>query len=249
MRKSLGNKRQELGDEHIAEITQLFGEFAEGKISKIFDNEDFGYRRITVERPLKLNFEVSPERIERLREEAAFQGLASSKKKGAAGQKEVEEGQALQTAILDVLGAMDAGKLYRDRKEFEAALGKAMKASGVKLSTLAKKAIFQALSERDEEAAICMDSKGNPEPDSDLRDYENVPLKETVEDYLAREVTSHVPNAWIDESKTRVGYEIPFARQFYEYNPPRPMVKIEAELISLENEIRSLLTSVVSHDN
>ena len=101
-----------------------------------------------------------------------------------------------------------------------------------------------ALAERDETATICTDAKGNPEPDPELRDYENVPLKEDVDEYMKREVLPHVPDAWVDESKTKVGYEINFNRYFYTYTPPRPLDEIEADLKAIEQEIADLLTEV-----
>ncbi len=245
MRKSLGNKRNELGEDDIATITRLYGDFAEAKQSKIFRNEDFGYRRITVERPLKLNFQVSPDRLARLADESGFQNLATSKKKGAAGLKEIEAGKALQDAILGALGAIDGATVYRSRDAFDAALKQAMKSGGVTLPPPARKAILSAFSERDEEAEVCADSKGHPEPDPDLRDTENVPLSGSVEDYFMREVLPHVPDAWIDESKTKVGYEIPFTRHFYEYKPLRPLADIEAEIRRLEADIQSALADVL----
>ena len=155
MRKSLGSKRKELGDEHIAEITRLFGNFQEASkdgapISRIFKNEDFGYRTITVERPL--------------RDEAGK----------------------------PVLGTK--GKL-----------------------------------------------KGKPQPDSDLRDTENVPLGEDVEVYFKREVLPHAPDAWIDHEKTKVGYEIPFNRHFYVFKPPRPLEEIDTELKAVSARIMTML--------
>ncbi|MGE0642024.1 MAG: N-6 DNA methylase, partial [Thermoanaerobaculia bacterium] len=246
MRKSLGNKRNELGDDDIAAITRLYGDFAETKQSKIFRNEDFGYRRITVERPLKLNFQVSPERLARLADESGFQNLATSKKKGAAGLKEIEAGKALQEAILTALRTMDAGALYRSRTDFDAALQQAIKAAHVTLPPAPKKAILFALSERDEEAAVCTDPKGHPEPDPDLRDTENVPLTEAVANYFKREVLPHVTDAWIDESKTKVGYEIPLTRHFYEHKPLRSLAEIEAEIQQLEREIAHRLASLSS---
>lgn len=107
------------------------------------------------------------------------------------------------------------------------------------------KAILSALSERDEEAEICTDAKGRPEPDSELRDYENVPLKEDIHAYFQREVLPHVPDAWIDEAKTKIGYEIPFTRHFYEYKPLRPLNEIEAEIRALEVEIQGMLGEVL----
>ena len=245
MRKSLGNKRQELGEDDIAAITRLYGDFTVTKQSKILANEDFGYRRITVERPLKLNFQASPERIARLADESGFSNLATSKKKGAAGLKEIEAGKALQDAILAGLRTMDPGALHRSRTDFDAALQQAMRAARVMLPPAAKKAILSALSERDEEAAVCTDAKGHPEPDPDLRDTENVPLNEAVADYFKREVLPHVPDAWIDEPKTKVGYEIPLTRHFYEYKPLRPLGEIDAEIRALEGEIARSLEQVL----
>ena len=110
----------------------------------------------------------------------------------------------------------------------------------------AAKALLQALSERDETAEVCTDSKGNPEPDADLRDTENVPLKDDVQAYFEREVLPHVPDAWIDHEKTKVGYEIPFTRHFYKYVPPRPLEEIDAELKTLAGEIMGLLAEVTA---
>ncbi len=106
------------------------------------------------------------------------------------------------------------------------------------------KAILMALAERDETAAICTDTKGNPEPDPRLRDYENVPLKEDIDEYMQREVLPHVPDAWVDETKTKIGYEINFNRYFYQYTPPRPLEEIEADLKRIEREIAGMLAEV-----
>lgn len=252
MRKSLGNKRNEIGDgtggkaDQIAEITRIFGDFEEGPHSKIFDNEDFGYWRITVERPLRLNFVVDDERLERLRESKPFQGLATSRKKGAAGQKEIEAGQELQTQLLTALETLRDQPLSKNRDDFTKRLKKAFKSADLSVPAPLLKAILSALGERDETADICTDSKGNPEPDSDLRDYENVPLKEEIQAYFEREVLPHVPDAWIDESKTKKGYEIPFTRHFYQYTPLRPLPEIEAEIKELEDEIQGMLKEVLS---
>jgi len=118
------------------------------------------------------------------------------------------------------------------------------KKAGLSIPTPLFKAILMALAERDEAADICIDAKGKPEPDTDLRDYENVPLKENITDYMAREVLPHVPDAWVDESKTKVGYEINFNRYFYKYTPPRPLEVIETELKQIEKEIADMLVEV-----
>ena len=160
MRKSLGSKRKELSPEHIEDITRLFGEFEECTregvpISRIFKNEDFGYRTITVERPQR----------------------------------------------------DEAGKIIKGTK------GKA---------------------------------KGKPVADSSLRDTENVPLSENVQNYFKREVLPHAPDAWIDESKTKVGYEIPFNRHFYVFKPPRPLEAIDAELTECTDRIRGMLDRIMN---
>ena len=279
MKKSLGQKRHKIGDpsdpnspndpDHIGEITRIYGNFADGEtrtftitdrkkptqekelvVSKIFDNEDFGFRKITVERPLRLNFQASPERIARLEDETAFKNLATSRKKQEkARQAEIAAGEQRQQelrTLLQTLAEATAGRLFTDREEFVGQLKELAKAEEQKLSAAELKMILSALGERDETAEICRDRKGNPEPDAELRDTETVPLKEDIHAYFAREVQPHVPDAWIDESKTKVGYEIPLNRHFYRYEPPRPLEEIEAEIRGLEGEILELLREVTA---
>ncbi len=283
MRKSLGNKRNKLGDvadgepDHIDELARIYGDFIHNQtakvrvdgeekevvVSKSFDNREFGFAKMVVERPLRLNFQVSVERIARLQEEKAFQALAESKKRKdkKAAAKEEEEGRQLQQAIITALEAMDAGKLYQNREEFIKALDKALAKAKLKLAAPIKKAVLSALSERDETADICRDNKDIPEPDTELRDTENVPLPtdiklpildsdlhkliEPCEEYLKREVLPHVPDAWIDHSKTKVGYEIPLNRHFYVYQPPRHLSEIEADMKAVEKDILTMLREVV----
>jgi len=149
MSKSLGDKRNELSDEHIAEITKIYGDFAEGEHCKIFDNTDFGYAKVIVERPL------------------------------------IENGK------------------------------------------------------------VITDKNGKPKPDSSLRDSENIPLKENIQDYFKREVKPHVPDAWIDESKTNIGYEINFTKYFYKYKPLRSLEEIKADIMKLEEETEGLMKEVI----
>jgi type I restriction enzyme M protein len=252
MRKSLGNKRREISTGQIDEITGLFEGIAANEVSRIFDSTDFGYRKITIERPLRLNFQASPERIERLKEQKTFINLAVSKKKDQSI-KEVEEqaGQAQQHVILAMLHTLP-DTLFKDRNAFEKGLKKAIKAEGLKIAAPVYSAILAALSERDETAEICRDKDGNPEPDSDLRDTENVPLKEDIGEYVAREVTPHVPDAWVNTSVRdekdgdigKVGYEINFNRYFYQYQPPRSLEVIEADMKQVEAEILEMLREV-----
>lgn len=272
MEKSLGNKRRRIGDpqdkakdpDHIAEITRIYESFQDGEtrtflldgrekelvVSKLFDNDDFGYHKITVERPLRLNFQATEERIARLEEQTAFKNLASSNKKNeTVRQQEIEAGRTRQQAIRDLLTAF-AGEhgetMCKDRKQFLLSLREAERVRGVKLSPSELKAVLAALGERDETAEICKDKKGDPEPDTELRDTETVPRQERIEEYFQREVLPHVPDAWIDHSKTRVGFEIPLNRHFYRYEPPRELAEIEAEIKNLEGEILELLREVTA---
>ncbi len=180
--------------------------------------------------------------------------LAESKKrKDKAAQDDIEAGRELQETVIRTLGTLDADRVYNNRPDFEADLLAAFEAEGVRIPAPLKKAILAALSERDDTADICRDSDGNPEPDSELRDYENVPLKEDIREYFDREVRPHVPDAWINETVRdesdghvgRVGYEIPFNRHFYQYTPPRPLEEIEADIAGLEKDIVTMLREVV----
>ncbi len=246
MRKSLGNKRNEVCEDQRAQITRLYGDFKEGECVRIFDNADFGYRRITVERPLKLNFAVTEERLARLRESSAFTGLATSKKRKdtKAAEAEIAEGQELQKAILAALNGLSSKGIVKNRDKFGDLLKDAFKKADIRMPAPLSKAILTTLAERDETADVCTDAKGNPEPDPDLRDYENVPLKEDVTAYMKREVLPHVPDAWVDDSKTKIGYEINFNRYFYKYTPPRPLDAIETDLKQIEKDIADMLAEV-----
>ena len=252
MRKSLGNKRREISQDHIRELTEIYEDFKEGEYSKIFEFTNFGYRKITVERPLRLNFQASSDRIDRVQEQKAFKNLAISRKKDLKVKaKEEVEGKKQQEAILSMLAILP-DTMFKDRKEFENIFKETVKASGLKLSAPVKKAILSALSERHEVAEICRDKDGNPEPDPDLRDTENVPLEEDVFGYYEREVKPHVPDAWVntaicdqkDGNVGKVGYEINFNRYFYKYQPPRPLEEIEADIKIVEKEILEMLREV-----
>ncbi len=252
MRRSLGDKRREISDDDRARIAALYEDFKEGEHAKIFDSTHFGYRKITVERPLRLNFLASPERIARLKEIGAFQKLAESRKKDA-NERAAEEaaGRADQEAIIKMLAAMPQ-TLFKDVPAFEKALDIVSKAAGLKFAVPIRKAIFNALSERDETAEIVRDAEGNPEPDPELRDYENVPLGENFHEYFKREVAPHVPDAWGNERVRDgkdgevgvVGYEINVNRYFYKYVPPRPLEEIEADIRAIETEIVTMLRQV-----
>jgi len=245
MRKSLGSKRNEMTTEHVAAVLKLYRGMKVAENVKIFKNSDFGYRRITVERPLRLNFQASPERLKRMEEEKAFLALAEPKKKGKAGEEEAIEGKKTQKQLLKALGTIDSAKVYIEQGVFEAVLDRALETAGVTIKAPVRKAILKVLSERDPKAPPMMVDEKNPGTDGDLRDFENVPLSEKIEDYFDREVRPHVADAWINENVTdekdgkvgKVGYEIPFTRHFYKYVPPRPLDVIEAEIEGLEKQI------------
>ena len=244
-RRSIGNKRNDITEECREVVVRAYGEFLNKEYtlgdkvceSKIFDNEDFGYYKITIERPLRLNFKIDDERIGRLHNETAFKNLLKSKKKGEAGVKEVEEGKKLQEEIMETLKSMKSDRVYRSRDEFTKYLKDSFKKKGLSVKANIFKAILSALSERDETADICRDSKGNPEPDPELRDYERVPLKEDIEEYFEREVKPYAEDAWIDESKTVIGYEIPFTRHFYKFEAPEKSEVIAERIVAIEKDL------------
>lgn len=244
-RRSIGNKRNDITEECREIVVRAYGEFLNKEYtlgdkvceSKIFDNEDFGYYKITIERPLRLNFKIDDERIGRLHNETAFKNLLKSKKKGEAGVKEVEEGKKLQEEIMETLKSMKSDRVYRSRDEFTKYLKDSFKKKGLSVKANIFKAMLSALSERDETADICRDSKGNPEPDPELRDYERVPLKEDIEEYFEREVKPYAEDAWIDESKTVIGYEIPFTRHFYKFEAPEKSEVIAERIVAIEKDL------------
>ena len=245
MRKSLGNKRHYITEKQIEEIIDIYKSFRESERSKIFLNEDFGYYKITVERPLQLNFQASDERIELLKEEKAFQNLEVSKRKNnPLTPFDKGEGKEKQGKIIKALKSL-GDALYKNPDTFEAVLDSALKKHDIDVDKSMKKAILKALSEHDDTADIIRDKNGNPEPDPDLRDYENVLLKEDIYEYFKREVKPHLPDAWIDEKKTKVGYEISFTKYFYKYKPLRPLDEITGDIKILEGETRRLMEEVL----
>lgn len=243
MRKSLGDKRNYVPEDRIQEISRIYGDVMAGEYCKIFDNDDFGYTKVTIDRPLRLNFQTSPERFELLKSAKAYINLATSKKKGAEGKKEIEEGERLQELILFALAAMDSTTLFKNQAEFMNVLKRALAKAKLDVKPPLLNAIVSALSERDGTADVVPAGKDDWEADPELRDFESIPLKEKIEDYLAREVAPHVAEfGW--EIKD-VGYEIPFTRHFYKYTPLRSSSEIRREIIELEQEIQLKLKAVL----
>jgi type I restriction enzyme M protein len=236
MRKSLGDKRKRINDDQIKHITELYvdaldvaenPEHPDHAKVKILGTRDFGYHRITVERPLKLRFEITEDTIAAL--------------ETAKGLTKWDGRDLLITALRGLTGTV-----WWTKKEAANTLHKtAVEAGALWPGTAAlHKAFWGAISMPDPEGEVQKAEDGTVLPDPDLRDYENIPLDEDIDAYFAREVTPHVPDAWIDYDKTKVGYEIPFTRHFYIYTPPRPLAEIDAELRDLEAQIQKLLGEV-----
>ncbi len=245
MRKSLGEKRKRISEEQIAEIVRLYGAFEENERVKILPNESFGAMRITVERPLRLRWEVTDETL----------AAVSSDRKLAKTDDESRE-QFVAT-LADYAGLSGA-----DREALAVKLAPVFARFG--LTRAQENVVWGALAVRDPEAPISTDRKGSPLPDPDLRDHENVPLpygpvayeadvnarlqsveyRAAIRDYMEKEVLPYVPDAWVDYDKTKIGYEIPLTRHFYVYKPPRPLEEIDAEIKGLEKEIQDLLAEV-----
>ena len=239
MRKSLGNKRKEITSEQIKEITNLYNSFEESENSKIFDNEDFGYRKVTIERPLKLSFNVNQETIENVKNTTQFINLAVSKKKDLVVKAtEENEGREKQEKVIKLLESFDNTLQYMDRDKFIKDLKAKSKEFDIALSAGLIKAIVNAIGVRNEDAEVCKDSKGNIESDPSLKDTESIALKDDVYEYFEKEVKPHVNDAYIDESSiNNIGYEIPFTRHFYNYEELRSFEDIMKEVESLESEI------------
>ncbi|AWH78808.1 TPA: SAM-dependent DNA methyltransferase [Clostridioides difficile] len=239
MRKSLGNKRKEISLEQIEEIKEIYERFEESENSKIFDNEGFGYRKVTIERPLKLSFRVNEEAIENVKNTTQFINLSVSKKKDEEVKvKEEAEGRVKQDKLLKLLESFDSEFEYMKRNKFIKDLKSKSKLYDVALSAGLIKAIVNAIGVRNEDAVVCKDAKGNIESDSSLKDTESIALKEDVYEYFEKEVKPHVEDAYIDESSIdNIGYEIPFTRYFYKYEKLKSFDDIMKEVESLESEI------------
>jgi len=239
MRKSLGNKRNELSEEHIGIIVDLYNNFKENVHCKIFDSKEFGYTKVVVERPLQLNYQASDERLENLYGISAFAKFAESKKTNPEEKLEEEtKGKEKQEAIISSLKTI-GNKLYKKWEEFEPKVESALKKFDFKPAFI--KSIMLALSEHDDTAEYVLDKKGNKLPDSNLRDSEKVPLKENIEEYFKREVFPYYPDAWMDRKKEKIGYELNLTQYFYKYIPPRVLEDIEKDIEKVTAEIQELI--------
>ncbi len=260
-RKSIGNKRNDITDKCREMIIKAYGDFKDKEYvegdkvceSKIFDNEDFGYSQITIETPLRLKFKIDKEGIARLKEETQYKNLAVLTKMQQKGKTEeeilklVEDKEQTQQKVIDLLEAI-IDKEWLDRDKFVKIINKLFKDKDIDLKAPLRNAIIKVFSQHNEEANICRTSKGLIEPNTDLRDIERVPLGEDIKEYFKREVQPYKPEAWIDEDKTLVGYEIPFTRYFYKFKQPEPAHEISTRILQIEKDINKSLTRLFSED-
>lgn len=261
MRKSLGEKRKEISASQVDEITRLYAEFRESEHVKIFPNEAFGYMRITVERPKRTQYVIDRGGIAEALSLSSVQDLE-------------DPAREMLSQLLNGWEGMDFPdvKVGKDLQPYWKLVGYLNGTGGYegvepiadKQVKAVAKAIQACFLRHGDEWPVVVDRNGNPEPDSDLRDNENVPLpsvlveweadvtgrlettdyRTAVDEYVTAEVHPYIPDAWIDYDKTKIGYEIPLTRHFYKYVPPRPLADIDAEIKQLEAEIQELLREV-----
>jgi type I restriction enzyme M protein len=284
LRKNLGEKSRELKPNQIKELLKLHNDFKETEKSKNFDNKDFGYQEITVERPLRLKAQLSDELIDKIRFNVRYIEELMEWMFGKFGEDVYEDPKQFKKQVeaymesngIDIkatytkklyqkstwevqLKLLEIAKKvqnklgsneYSDFNQFTKDFDQALDELDIKLSSKEKNEILGVVSWKDEEAekVIKKTEKDGTivyEVDSDLRDTENVPLKEDIEEYFEREVLPYVPDAWIDTSKTKIGYEINFNKYFYKYEPLRDLDEIRADILKIEEETDGLLNKIL----
>ncbi|HLR35926.1 MAG TPA: class I SAM-dependent DNA methyltransferase [Tissierellales bacterium] len=260
-RKSIGNKRNDITKECREIIIKAYGDFLNKEYvvgdkiceSKVFDNIDFGYNQITIETPLRLKFKIDEAGIERLKEETQYKNLAKltkAKRRGKTEEeikKEIKAGEETQEKIIALFENL-IDREYMDRDEFIEMINNLFKDNNIKLRAPLRNAIVKVFSEHNEEASICKNTRGEIEPNPDLRDTERVPLSEDIDEYFEREVLPYNPEAWINKEKTTIGYEIPFTRYFYKFEEPEPADEISTRILEIEKDINKSLKNLFSED-
>lgn len=266
--KALGKKQYEISESGIGLITEIYkanknynievledGKKRSIEISKIYDVADFKYNKVTVERPLRLAYELTDEKIEALKEHPKFREFATSKKKDkATAEAEIAKGKVVQERILK-----SVEMLKQVQHDSDAAFFKSFeKVYGSEPSKGLLKMFRDSLGEKDEEAEVVFtdpfdvpkqkgricDWKEKPMQDTDLRDSESIKWKENIETYFEREVLPFAPDAWMDREKDKIGYEIPFTKFFYEYKPLRDLKEIMQDIEALEEQTEDLLEEI-----
>jgi type I restriction enzyme M protein len=221
-KRSLGDKRRHMTEAQIQDAVRLYGDFKDGERSKSFDNADFGFTRVTIERPLRLRYQMTTQ------DKARYLDACPQ--------------------LLDDVQAIDK-QLGRepalDWNETWARIETLLKKASSRWKVSEQRLFRSVFTQTDPKAKPVL--KGEPpelEPDAELRDFENIPLKEDIDEYFQREVRPHVQDAWMDRNKDKVGFEINFNRHFYVFTPPRSLAEIDADLKKAEEEIVRLLTDV-----
>jgi type I restriction enzyme M protein len=224
-KRSLGDKRRHMTAEQIRDVVRIYGQFPSNGLSKTFDNEDFGYSRVTIERPLRLRYQMTVEKKARFLDACPnlLDDVQSIDK--MLGRESSTDWNVVWNEIDNLL--------HERRSRWKAP---------------EKKLFRTVFCDRDPSAepVVLEGRQDRVEPDPDLRDFENIPLKEDIAAYFDREVKPHVPDAWMDRSKDKIGYEINFNRYFYRYQPPRALEEIDADLKQAEEDIVRLLAEVTS---
>ncbi|NSL88962.1 SAM-dependent DNA methyltransferase [Chitinophaga sp. Mgbs1] len=230
MRKSMGDKRRKIGDadegeqDQIGEIVKMFGRFngtEDGKVSKVFRNAEFGYTRVTVERPLRLQYQMT------LEDKARFLNA--------------------YPALLDDIQAIDTTlgrEVILDWNKADKTIKEILKKNESKWKMATYKLFRDVFTKTNPKAEKVKKGKNEYEPDSDLRDYENIPLERDIDEYFKTEVLPHVTDAWMDRTKDKVGYEINFNRYFYVLKPQRSLKEIDTDLKEVEQKILKLLGTI-----
>jgi len=224
-------------------IVKAYGEFRDGAVygnksgvycqSKIFDNEEFGYRKITVERPLRYNYATAEDRLAALKETDVFDDCRGLP----------DEYNPSYPAYQAALRTIAQDRVFDNEKDFRETVNKTLTQYGLEHSS-ATLEFIALLCSREDDVSQIVTKRGKPVPSTAKRDTENVPLTEDVETYFRREVLPYAPDAWIDEKKTKIGYEIPMTRYFYEYQAPEKTEDIMARITALEQEISQSLQAL-----
>ena len=266
MRRSLGEKRKYVPEDAIVDVTEAYVEalerVGEDERVRVCEREEFGFQRITVERPLRRVWRLTEEAVDALRWSRAWERWAEPPKKHDDPQAHVQAVEQAQEQLLAQLREHLSDEPEATEADMRRRLQPLLDGLEVDVPDKVRAELLNACAVHDEDARAITDGKGRPKPDTDLRDQENVPLPagwlslderereqalvEAADAHLEAEVHPWAPDAWLDHAKTKVGFEIPFTRYFYEYVPPRPLAEIDADLRESEHRLRELLAGLTS---
>jgi len=245
LRRSVGKKRRYLDTEDIQATIDDYSQFKESDTSKIFSNADFGYFNVTVERPLRLAFKITTERKVNFLQQFPHRKADIEVIEAALGNEEHLNWNQVMRQIAPFISHQAKWKKLELKQFRDSFTERNPDAEAILLEPLVP--ILESgrqLSFLEAETPFNENKATQWEPDNELRDTESIPLKDSIKDFFAKEILPYVPDAWINESKTCIGYEINFQRHFYKYIPPRPLEEITAEILELEKEISKLLQDI-----